>query len=477
MPKVPTYSPSVQTPWAPEPPAAPIGAAGLPGAALAEAGEAVQKSGDILAKIGEQRRKAQQVIEILEKETGFQEELFNLKQGLIGDPGNYEAAANQASKAIKELQDKWLKEAKDPEVREALTRSFLRPSLAAQQDVAEWANKQRADRGAAALDSAVAQYSRLYHSATRDDDKAAILGKIKGAIEGAASVGFLSRDKAGDLWRKTQEDILETEIMGMARLDPAQTRQRLEDPKWAAGLPPERRERLLGQLDRKVEQMERRAERLEIRGLRQQEMAEKLNEKQLKEEQGKVFNEAAAKQVQGQLSLSDINQLRESRRINEDGYRRLVERHDRDWERAINEGESYLDAVFRTKGPLEALDQTNEFYRAGLKRELRDRVRQGQDPDAVIDDIVSREMVKPKGPSAYPRPLYLEGPKDGFSTTAEISDLKGRLEQALLKTKEAFEKGDLDKAAALRETRRIKDLLRAAEHEFGELKALETAKK
>ncbi len=477
MPRVPTYSPNVQTPWAPEPPAAPIGAAGLPGQAMAEMGEAVQKSGDVLAAIAEQRREAQQVIEILEKETGFQEELFNLKQALTGDPNSYEAAANQAPKAIKDLQDKWLKEARDPKVREALKRSFLRPSLTAQQDVTEWANKKRADHGVAALDNALAQYSRLYHAAERDDDKSAILGKIKGAIQGAAAVGFISRDKAGDLWRKTQEDILETEIMGMVRLDPAQTRQRLEDPKWAAGLPPERRERLISQLDRKVEQMERRAERLENRALRQQELAEKLKDRQLKEAQNKVFNEAAAKQAQGQLTLAEIQELREKRQISEDGYRRLVDRHDRDLERTINEGESYLDAVFRTKGAWEALDQTNEFYRAGLKRELRDRVRRGEDPDFVIDDIVGREMVKPKGLAAYPRPLYLEGPKEDLDTIQEINDLKGRLQQALIKTKEAFEKDELDKAAALRETRRIKDLLRAAEHEFGRLKTLEASKK
>jgi hypothetical protein len=447
------------------------------GAAMAETGQSIQQSGLILQKIGEQRRKAQQVIEILEKEAGFHQELFNLKQSLTADPNNYEAASAKASKEIESLKGKWLKEVKDPEVRTVLQRSFMRPSLSAQQDVNEWANKQRTDRGIAALDNSIAQYSRLYHTANRDEDKAAILGKIKGAIEGAAAVGFISRDKAGDLWRKTQEDVMETEIMGMARQNPFITRQKLEDPSWAAALEPERRERLLGQLDRKIEQLNRQAERQENRDLRAQDRADKEAEKQLNEKQEKAFDEAAAKQAKNQLSLSDIQELRERREVNENGYRRLMERHGRDLERAINENESYLDGVFRTRGPLEALDPTNEFYRAGLKKELRDRVRQGEDPDLIIDDIVGREMVKPKSPSAYARPIYLEGPKDTLNTTAELNDLKGRLEHALARTKEAYEKGELDKAGALRETRRIKDLLKSVDYEYGVVKAMETKKK
>ena len=439
---------------------------------VGEAGEKLTRLGMIglehSAELQKALKKAAQTTELLKLQTGYLTDLYQIKDAFAID-SDFNTKATRSQQAIKELQQKYISMTSDPEIQQDLIKSTMHVSIEVGHKIQTESTKQRKDHGVATLDSALDVFNHLYAKSSTDIEKDTILNNAQSAIQKSQSAMYIDETESVKRWKKFQSSIMETEIMGMMRQNPVETRSRLMDPKFAPGLDENTRERFMAMADRVMDRNLRKAEIAERRAMADEEKAEKKAAEKVKKDQTATFAKLAARQITGAenpLRPGEAEELLEKRQINEEGYKQLMYRESRDLEKEINEGEQYLDGLFRTRSPLESIDPINESYRARIKKELRDRVREGELPKEVLNDIEVRESVKPKSPETFPRPKFLTGDKTDLTAIKQAGQI----------TADKFKDGLIDSKTALRELRNIKDLERSLEYHNQRKKTLKDSK-
>jgi hypothetical protein len=132
--------------------------------------------------------------------------------------------------------------------------------------------------------------------------------------------------------------------------------------------------------------------------------------------------------------------------------------------------------AFKTTGPLAEPDPVNEEYIVRLQREGEERLRKGERPDPIFNDVYDRERKTPKSPKAYPTPSLLQGDKEDLSAlkeaasnTASALELYNKHIQEGKSAAEARKLGGIDPVTAKRELRNIRQLIDAVNHRNKEM--------
>lgn len=432
-------------------------AAGLPFQAMIRAEEGMQRQGLALQMAGqtvsgavgryithEQARQqkvkeAAQALEHIERSSRLTEALGELGERYASDP-DWEGKHERFRQESRKLIDDEVKQIKDPVVSLMIRKDAERLHLHHDLAVRQSASRQRLDAWKAQGLNALEVYEREEARAPDELARQLINSKRQAAVAGMVQAGVIDQVTAQKINQSLDERLAANRVIQEMRVDPAGVLERLQSGRFE-NLTPERREGLIGAAQRQIDARQRQAEADLRRTVIEEERQERRSERTLRETQRANFSKLAAGQTTGKATLADIDQALNNRQIDEAHYRQLLDRHSRDMEREINEGEQHLDQTFRTKGAMEMLDPANEQYRARLKRELRERVRAGEMPGSVLDSILFREQKTPQSPSAYPTPMFLDGKKDDLAA----------LERAKQATAEKFQQGLIDRATAKRE--------------------------
>lgn len=140
--------------------------------------------------------------------------------------------------------------------------------------------------------------------------------------------------------------------------------------------------------------------------------------------------------------------------IRDETMRDLLGRIDRVMDEGEREALEYIRAnVGGVRGPLAILDSQASQREAMAIREARSRMDQGENVWNVADDIVKRFRPDDPDVSAMPRPMFPEGNPD---------TLEG-IEASSARTVQAFQAGEIDEDAFLRESLYLKQRKQAIE--------------
>ncbi len=480
MPKIPVYIAKEQYP---EHVADPENV-GMPYRAIIQAEEGIQRQGLAMQIAGQtisgavsryvsheqlrdrKVREAAQAAEYIERSARLTAGLGELGESYINDTG-WQGKHEKFQQEARKLIDTEINNIKDPVVslmvRKDAERLYAHHDLAVRRS----ASGQRIDAWKAQGLQALEIYER--EEARAPDDLAAqiINSRRKATIAGMVQAGVIDQTTGFKLDQSLDERLAVNRVIQEMRVDPARVMQGLQAGRYE-NLTPERRESLIGSAQRQIEARDRQAEMALRRSVIESERTERQQEKNLREAQRQNYSSLAAGQASGKTSLADIDEALQLRHIDEVHYRQLLDRHRHDLEKEINEGEGYLRQTFKKTGPMAAfIDPEEEALIARLQKEFRDRVRSGEMPENVLNQIEVREQNTPRSPASYPTPLYLKGKKDDLSA----------LEKAGQITKQKFESGEIDVATAKRELFNLKRLIESVHHSQQQQQKTETEKK
>lgn len=133
----------------------------------------------------------------------------------------------------------------------------------------------------------------------------------------------------------------------------------------------------------------------------------------------------------------------------------------------IKQYRRYVSNAIVTAGPLAVLDQDTSYRKASAEREFNERVRAGENPKDVADDVVARFRLASPGPTGLPSPRFLNGDRSDPSA----------LEAARQATVKALQDGTLTRAQAAEEARLIKQLMEFANTAEAERKTAQGARR
>ena len=430
---------------------------------LQTAAKGVTRISDQVLRMQAQRLEIDRAMTRIEKTINIQRGLqdisnrYELDQDWQTKPERFKAAANQLVEL--ELQD-----IKDPLVKQHVRRDVSRVQMHYEALITHQANKQRADQYRAQGLQVLEESERLEAQAPDEIAREKLRAQRIGVIAALTKMGVMTETEAQRINQGLNEKLAANRVLQDMRADPAAVLSRLQKNEYP-DLTPEKRESLIGAAQREIERQDRKRDMALKESVARADQEERAYNKAMLEAQRANFARLAAGQTLGKVKLLDIDEALNKRLINEDQYRMLIDRHKQDLRRDIERGEKHLDQMFRSRSPLEALDPTNEQYRARLKREFSDRVKSGEMPDNVLDEIIAREQATPPNPKAVPLPMFFDGRRDDL----KVEDVKRAAEKII----QALQDGRLDPNVAERELKKAKTLIDALNYHGSKARPVE----
>lgn len=473
MPKIPEYYSRGNIP-AESMPRIPADAGGQVGAALARGGAQIAEVG---LKIDEAFQDARRLQEFTQLKVEAAKRLSSLYDESLNSPTfnrDPEGIKSNFDQQITQLNTELSSKIVDPRVKAHFDDFFGTHSITFAREMQNNARMKRLDIAKGSLLTALDELDTLAGRATSDDELASLVKTGVVTINDYAAMGVINHDDVPKLHKHFTGRVGSRLISRETRVDASSTLAKLLNGDYDRHLDETQKEKAIEKAQRQVDISLRQFDMLDRR---QEAREEKERKFALDKNEMDLFARLAPDHP-SRLTRQDLEDYREKRLIDANGYRALSSalEHDAgvdnkqilfDLESEIDSGQvnedrakhirervynltgkalsyktagnllgklrsvsreddisktpGYRDAhefvktQLTTTGPLEAVNQDDESRKAFALREFDQRARAGEDLWDVADDVVRRGKKAPITSPFYLRPRFLDGPTDDMA--------------------------------------------------------------
>lgn len=453
-----------------------------------EVGKTVSKTGAAMANMGlkllERERNNEQIVESANAQIEGISQLGNLYKEVYSDKVNYHTAADRYESKSKEVVDNILNNISDREVRAPLTKTLgmyrVQHQIELNGHIVEYRQKTNQANLLGNVEKLI-DHSGKTELGSNEFNQVVTTGSSMIKAYGV-NIGMnpVEVEKLDQHFRGGVSKTQALRIMNQGDDGP----QRLIDMVTMGELPdlePGAREALINTATRRIQAINTRRDA----DVRRSIAMEDRSDRQVDRLEGKVqdqnFGSLGAliqrrTDSNGNPISTDairvlINKAAEERDIRPEHVNKLEGMLHRDYKEDLSTFNKRIDENFSTKGKFEGLDRDNEKYKSRLKIEGEERIRNGERPNDVYQDIEQREQRKtPLTPKAYPTPVMLTGDKENL---ADLQKAAEKTAMAIEAYNDAIKEGKskayalqagMDPKVGARELKNLRDLINAVNY-------------